>query len=454
MQSTPLSRYLGGVKDVVTSSFAEAWITAEILSISAGAHRYLELVEYDGNRREVAKASAVIWKGDAAHVTRFEAETSNKLQSGMKVLVKVKPIFHESFGFKLRVLGLDSTYTLGDMESRLRDIRTFLKEKGVYTLNKNLAMPDDFTRLAVISPPDAAGLGDFRVEADRLHALGICQFDYFHCAFQGENPGDLIVDAMAKVVNMHRALPYQALIIIRGGGDKSGLYQLNHRRLAHAICRTPMPVMIGIGHERDKLLLDEVAHSRFATPSLVISHIKETIVRAANEIHENFLNLTRIAHQVLDRAEHDADTRIVQLFDHAQAQLSNAEARADSDIERLVTAAEMQLDKAESGNERSMDQLRAHTEIALQTIMEQANQDLELVFHHAHKQLDKAEAQADQWISEVMAANPLAILQRGYAYAQSPDGFVTSSTQAPAGTLLTLTFKDGPVRAVVEASHD
>jgi exodeoxyribonuclease VII large subunit len=301
---------------------------------------------------------------------------------------------------------------------------------------------------------DAAGLGDFRVEADRLHSLGICVFEYFHCPFQGENPGDLIVESMAEVVRAHREVPFDALIIIRGGGDKSGLYQLNHRRLAHAVCRSPLPVMIGIGHERDKLLLDEVAHTRFATPSLVIAYVKETIVRSANEVYENFLNLTRIAHQVLDRAEHEAETQVDQLFTNAASQLSEVNRRTDNDLEHLLSAAGTQLDKAETANERNMDQLRANTEASLQAIMERSGQDLDLIFNQAHKQLDKAEYQADHWITEVMAANPMAILQRGYAYAKSPGGFVTSSQQALAGTPLTITFKDGSVRAVVEASHE
>jgi exodeoxyribonuclease VII large subunit len=450
MQSAPLSQYLGGVKDVVARSFEEAWVTAEILSISSGVNRYLELVEYDGERREIAKARAVIWKSDSPVVSKFEKDAGNRLQAGMKVLVNVKPTYHESFGFQLRIQGLDATYTLGDMEARLRDIRSFLKDKGVWGMNKRFSAPQDFTRLAVIAPPDAAGLGDFRVEADQLHRLGICHFEYFHCAFQGENPGDLIVDAMAKVIEEHKISNFQGLIIIRGGGDKSGLYQLNHRRLTHAICRFPLPVLIGIGHERDVLILDEVAHTRLATPSLVIAHVKETIVRWANEAYENFSSLTKIAHQVLDRAESEAEGLLEQVFTHAETQLSNAMIRADNDLEKLLTAARTQLDKAEATNERHMDQLRSHAEATLQTITEQANQDLDMLFNHAHKQLDKADAQAGQWMTEVLAANPIAILNRGYAYAKSDQGFITSSQQASPGTTLTLTFKDGTVKAVVE----
>ena len=450
MQPTSLSSYLTGIKEVISTSFNESWVTAEILSISSGGHRYLELVEYDGARREVAKVSAVVWKGDASIIARFETETSNKLQAGMKVLVRVAPTFHESFGFKLRIKGLDANYTLGDMEARLREIRAYLKQRGVWDLNRQLQAPKDFTRLAVIAPPDAAGLGDFRVEADRLHALGICEFTYFHAPFQGESPGDLIVDAMAKVVTAHREKAYDAVVVIRGGGDKSGLYQLNHRRLAHAVCRCPIPVFIGIGHERDKLLLDEVAHSRFATPSLVIAGIKESIVRVANEIYEDFQSLNRIAHQVLDRATHEAETLKEQLFSAADTQLRVVQEQADRGLNDLLSASELQLSKAEAMNERLMDQLQANADMVLQAILNEANQNMERLFIHASTQLDKAESQADQWATELMAANPMTILKRGYAYAQGPYGFVTRAEQATPGSSLTLTFNDGSVRATVD----
>lgn len=452
MQSITLSHFLSGVKTVIADSFkAPSWVTAEILSISSGAHRYLELVEYDGQRREIAKTRGVIWKSAASLVDTFKTATGNELQASMKVLIKVRPVFHESFGFQVVIEDLDPNYTVGEMQARIQAIRQFLKEKQVWGLNLKLSRPADYRRLAVIAPPDAAGLGDFRVESDRLNRLGICQFVYFTAAFQGENAGDLIVEAMGKAVEAHQAEPFDALIIIRGGGDKSGLYQLNHRRLAHAVCRTPMPVLIGIGHERDKLLLDEVANTRFATPSLVIAHVKEVIIRAANDAQADYDNLTRIATQVLDKAEQEAQALVSSLLSNAEAQLSLASERAQTHIDLLLSAADLQLEKAESMLARQFDEMMGNAQTALQVVMEDIDRDKEQLFVEAERQLDKADAENERLATEIMAANPLAILQRGYAYVKNSDGFVTSAEAAVAGDVVTVTLKNGSFNALVEA---
>src|SRR5690606_10875306 len=140
-------------------------------------------------------------------------------------------------------------------------------------MNRLLPPPREFTRVAVISPADAAGLGDFRSEADRLQSYGLCDFHYFHALFQGAGAEDSLVSTIAKLFEQQKSRPlYDALVIIRGGGDKAGIYDVNKVRIARCVCRFPIPVLVGIGHERDTTILDEVANSRFATPSLAISH--------------------------------------------------------------------------------------------------------------------------------------------------------------------------------------
>lgn len=451
MNSVPLSAFLGQVKAVLQDRFsAGVWVTAEILSMSGGAHRYLELVEYDSDRREIAKAKGVIWKSAAGMLDKFKAATGNALQADMKVLCRVSPKFHESYGFSLVIEEIDPTYTLGDMELRLKAIRDFLREKGVIDSNRRLAQPQDFFRLAVIAPAEAAGLGDFRTEADRIEALGLCQFTYFHASFQGETAGDQIVEAMAQVVVSHKEEPFEALVIIRGGGDKAGLYQLNHKRLCHAVCRVPLPVMIGIGHERDKLLLDELANLRFPTPSLVISHIKQTMISNANAGHDAFEALDRAAEGVLGAAEDNSQRLLDHLSANATQLLERAEQGQVRIYETLLTKAEQKIFEAEQVAQRVFEKVIDHGDRLADQAGESSARLTDQIFATSERLLDQAEAQAKQLITQVMSVNPLAILAQGYGYVKSSDGrFITRKDQATAGQTLTITLQDGAIDAVV-----
>lgn len=451
MKPVALSAFLGHVKGVLQDNFSKGvWVTAEILSISGTGHRYLELVEYDNDRREIAKAKGVIWKSAAGMLDAFKKVTGNALQADMKVLARVSPRFHESFGFSLVIEELNPTYTLGDMEIRLKAIRDFLREKGVIESNKRLRPPEDFFRLAVIAPAEAAGLGDFRTEADHIASLGLCEFAYFHASFQGETAGDQIVDAMALVVAAHKARNFDALIILRGGGDKAGLYQLNHKRLCHAVCRVPLPVMIGIGHERDKLLLDELANLRFPTPSLVISHIKQTMIANANAAHDAFEALDRAAESVLVGAEEHSQRLLDQLAQNAAQVLERAEQGQTKLYENLLNKAEQRTGEAEQVATRTLEKIVNHADRLADQAEESSARLLDQVFTLSDKLLDQAESQAKHLITQVMASNPLAILAQGYGYVNSSAGhFVTRMDQAQPGQTLTITLQDGSFGAVV-----
>lgn len=456
MKSVPLSAFLGQVKATLKERFsAGVWVTAEILSMSGGAHRYFELVEYDADRRQIAKATGVIWKSATGILDKFKAATGNPLQADMKVLCRVSPKFHESYGFSLVIEEIDPTYTLGDMELRIKAIRDFLSEKGVMQSNRKLAQPQDFFKLAVIAPPDAAGLGDFRTEADRIGALGLCEFTYYHASFQGETAGDQIVEAMAQVVTAHRVNPYDALVIIRGGGDKAGLYQLNHKRLCHAVCRVPLPVLIGIGHDRDRLLLDELANLRFPTPSLVISHIKETMISNANAGHDAFEALDRAAESVLAGAEEHSLRLLDQLHQSAHQVLERAEQGQARIFEALLSRAEQKIGEAEQISKRSLEKLVDHGDRLVDQAADTSSKLVGQVFTGSEKLLDQAEAHAKQLITEVMSANPLAIMAQGYGYVKNSAGqFITRQAQALAGDTLTITLQDGKFDAVVTSEQE
>lgn len=269
-----LSELLGQVRGAVAAMATKVWVQAEISQVSdrgGSGHVYVDLVEHeDGQKQPVAKARAILWRAVAARVLpAFEQVTGSRLAAGMKVLVQVTPEFSETYGLSLRISDIDPRFTMGEMAARLMEIRRRLIELGEFDRQRSLELPVDLFHVAIIAPVGAAGLGDVMREARELEARGVCRFDVRGTVFQGEQAPEAIIEAISAAYHaaMEAGNRLDAIMIIRGGGAASDLAHLNDLRLARTICRCPVPVFTGIGHERDNTILDEVACQRFDTPS-------------------------------------------------------------------------------------------------------------------------------------------------------------------------------------------
>lgn len=201
------------------------------------------------------------------------------------------------YGFSLDIDAIDPAYTLGELEARKQGIRAQLQAEGVFAANKQLPPPWDFQAVLVVAPTGGAGPKDFQAEADRLQSLGICRFTYALSRL-GEGAPAEIRHALQAALGQGTgigAIPFDAVAIIRGGGAVNDLAWLNDYGLARLICDLPIPVMTGIGHERDSTLLDEVAHTRYDTPSKVIAYIEQRIIQRVGEIKANFAQVSTLA---------------------------------------------------------------------------------------------------------------------------------------------------------------
>lgn len=286
-----LSDVLKTVSSTVNNLFPfPQWVEAEIVSININkfsGHCYLEIMETDSKGSEVCKTRVSIWKSNVDKIfNKFKKATDSDLRTGVKVLFKCKISFHIQYQLSMSVEDINPEYTLGGMELKIKEIIGRLEREGVINKNKILNKPFDFSRVAVISPPDAAGLGDFKKEADILDKYNVCKFDYFGATFQGKDACNSVVSAINESLN--NSTVYDALIVIRGGGAKTDLHFLNEYSIAKEIVNSNIPVFVGIGHERDKGILDLVAHSSFDTPSKVIGYIFSVINENTNIIKNDF----------------------------------------------------------------------------------------------------------------------------------------------------------------------
>lgn len=277
------------VRGVIANTFSQSfWIRAEMsdVRVAQNGHCYLEFIEKDSkNRNIIAKARGSIW----ANVFRllkayFESETGQAFSSGLKVLVQVSVEFHELYGYSLNVHNIDPTYTLGDQARNRALILKQLEEEGVLTLNKELELPTITNRIAVISSPTAAGYEDFCNQLENNPDGFVFYTHLFPAIMQGERTEESIISALDRVYE--HADKFDAVIIIRGGGATSELSSFDSYLLAANCTQFPLPVITGIGHERDDTVLDIVAHTRAKTPTAVAEFLIKRIQSAAINMYE------------------------------------------------------------------------------------------------------------------------------------------------------------------------
>ena len=288
-QALSLHELNGLVKQSIRSCLPDTyWVQAELsdVRINYSGHCYLEFVQKDvaGNNL-IAKARGTIWNNVFKMLRPyFEQETGQTFTSGIKVLVNVSVDFHELYGYSLTVLDIDPTYTVGDMERKRREILRQLEEEGVIDLNKELEMPMLPQRIAVISSATAAGYGDFCNQlANNPRGYGF-RTELFPAIMQGERVEESIIAALDAIYE--RMEEFDVVVIIRGGGATSDLSGFDTYALAANCAQFPLPIITGIGHERDDTVIDKVAHTRVKTPTAAAEFLIAKMDKCADVLDE------------------------------------------------------------------------------------------------------------------------------------------------------------------------
>lgn len=264
------------------------WVQAELSSVHANAngHCYVELIQKDGKGNKlVAQARGIIWSNVYGMLKAyFEQTTGQPFAAGIKVLIEVTVSFHELYGYSLTIQDIDPAYTLGDMALRRRQILEQLTAEGVISLNKELPFPVLPQRVAVISSATAAGYGDFCNQLANNPYGFVFYTKLFPAIMQGENTEDSVLRALDDI-NRQLSL-FDVVVIIRGGGAVSDLSGFDTYLLAAACAQFPLPIITGIGHERDNTVLDLVSHTRVKTPTAAAEFLIESVHAAALQLDD------------------------------------------------------------------------------------------------------------------------------------------------------------------------
>lgn len=279
--SLSLSELLIQVKKTLGKEFPDSyWIVAEILELheNRSGHCYLELIEKSSeNDSLLARARGTIWASRYSMLRPFfETTTGTKLKSGIKILCRTSVEFHEQYGFSLNITDIDPSYTLGDLAQKKQEVIRKLREDGVMEMNKEIPFPEVPQRIAVISSDSAAGYGDF-MESTQNNSHGFLFYTrLFPAVMQGDEVPGSITAALDKIFDS--VSEFDCVAIIRGGGSKADLESFNHYELAYFITQFPLPVITGIGHDRDESVADMVAAYGLKTPTAVAEFLVDQLL--------------------------------------------------------------------------------------------------------------------------------------------------------------------------------
>ncbi len=425
-----LSEFNARIEDHLNgkSNIQNQWVVAECsdLRLNRSGHCYTELIEKDDQGTTIAKIGAAIWAGTYRQLYhKFLQSTGQVLATGMKVLVNVTASFHRLYGVKVVINDIDPSYTMGDMERQRQEILKRLTTDGVIDMNKQLPLPEVPQRIAIVSAAGAAGYGDFMNQLQG-NPYGLQFYTcLFHAVMQGAQTVPTVMAALDRI-NRHIDL-FDCVVIIRGGGATSELNSFDNYDLAATVAQFPLPVIVGIGHERDVTVLDYVAAIRVKTPTAAaewliqqganalarLDELQDAVVTAVREtVSQAREHLAYFTSMIPAAARHIIDTNRIRLDNYA----TNIPFAATG----LIATQRMRLERAGERIEESVIRTLQREQQRLQALTDKA-----------------------------ALLSPEGTLRRGYALVRTGDKCVTAASQLQPGDNITIQFASGSADATV-----
>lgn len=429
MESLSLYELNNLVRGVLSHSMPQPyWVRAEVSSLSdARGHCFLELVEKgDDGRLLIAKAHAQVWARKWTFLQAyFTQQTGQVLKVGMKVMLQVEVTFHELYGYSLNVVDIEPSYTLGDMARHRQEIMRRLEQEGVADMNRQLPLPRLLRRVAVISSENAAGYGDFYHQLTNNRDGLAFDIRLFPAVMQGDGVEHSVITALNDIAaNLDG---WDVVVIIRGGGAVSDLSGFDSLALAENVAQYPLPIIVGIGHERDETVLDWIAHTRVKTPTAAAEFLihhqkaeKEAVEQMALSLFE------QVRRRMLDERNH-LDTLVRELplrFSVACQQRSMKETKCLNNLTQLCR----QILSSATNKLSLLDQRAALS--AKQLLLRQQH-NLQMM------------------AQQVDSADPKRLLQLGYSITRRNGHVVKDKSEIQAGDVLTTELAQGMVESVV-----
>lgn len=423
-----LSELAGIIKNAVSDIAMDYWVTAEISSANVhrqSRHCYLELVEKE-DETLIAQMRAVIWAKSFSQIDReFRRATGRTLEPGMQILLRARPVFHEIYGISLGVTAVDPAYTLGGIAILRKKIIDRLTVEGIIDLNRELTMPVVPQRIAVISSATAAGYGDF-MQRLMNNAQGYeFSVELFEAYVQGDQAERSILSALDRC--RRRAREFDIVALIRGGGSQVDLQSFDSYGLARAIALFPLPVLTGIGHERDETVLDRVANSRMITPTATADFLISLALDFENSVDELSLRLAEHVRRLLGEESSRIDRNSISIVSSARSMLAARRHDLSLCTQSFRHGAIQIIGKKDNRLDRALDTLD--------------HQSRRLITGHIER-LSRMEL-------SVALLDPVSVLGRGYSITSLNGRALTEQSQVGVNDIITTRLFRGSITSTV-----
>ena len=436
---------------VAAPGLADRWVTAELSDLSVRGHCYMDLIEKNAMGVTVARLRATVWMNVFPRISaKFLQATGAQLRSGIKVMLRGSVNFHEQYGISFNVTDIDPSYTLGDLERIRREILGRLQAEGVIGYNKSLPISLAPQRIAVISGRSAAGYGDF-INQLEANPYGIVFYPHlFEAVVQGERTAPSVMAALQRIEETIDL--WDCVVIIRGGGATSDLNGFDNLDLARAVATFPLPIIVGIGHERDRTVLDEIAHTRVKTPTAAAEWLVARGAAFLSSAEQLVRSIASLAQSIVAGS---------------MRQLSQLETRLHTDASRALSAGYRRLDTLQAIMPQLASGALARASMRLDSLRSQLpgagaarlcmeRQRLDYMSQSlgqaAFQRLRAASDRLDRLAQLADALSPRHILRRGYSLTLGPDGkAVKDASSLSPGDSLTTLFASGSATSSVDA---
>lgn len=449
-----LSRLAASLAESVrrNPSLQNVWVSAELSDVrTSGGHCYMELVEKNEAGQTVAKMRATVWASRYGQLrVKFSQATGRDISTGIKVLVQGSVSHHAVYGLSFNIFDIDPSYTLGDMERRRRMILDTLVKENVIDRNKRLEMPVAPQRIAVISAPGAAGYGDFmrHLEANREGFVFYTML--FPAVMQGESAAESVGEALRRIemsIDM-----WDCVAILRGGGATTDLNCFDDLVLARAVALFPIPVVAGIGHERDRTVLDEIAHTRVKTPTAAAAFFIDSLREAYMRARESVETMMRYVADRVSGEKRNLSGLGGIILSAAPARLSAGSGRLDHVAELIPSLVARRVAMARS----SLQELASGLSLVAMRRTEREKSRISLFAGRMAESVQFTMRRANERIASterlVRALSPKETLRRGYSITRVNGHAVTSAVGLRPGDRITTTLHDGVINSTIDGN--
>ncbi len=418
------------VHDVIDTDMGNSyWVQAELSQVSErGGHCYMELIQKEGvSITPIAKASAKCWRNSWIRIRpHFEQITGQRIHAGMKVLLLVHANFHENYGFSWIVDDIDATFTMGDMARKRMEIIDTLKREGVFELQKELSLPMFAQHIAVISSETAAGYGDFCNQLNDNDNKLVFHTELFSAIMQGEGVEQSIIVAL-NAIN-ERSDDFDVVVIIRGGGATSDLSGFDTLMLAENVANFPLPIITGIGHDRDESVLDMVSFQRVKTPTAAAVFL----INNLQDVYNCVMDAQDIIVDAVKRCLQMEKIKLDNIADRIPVLFGVVKMQQETRLERLMLNLTTEMQRRLHDEESKLKNLSIVIRPTLTTTLSALNHKIDMLEQRAK------------------AVDPQLLLKRGYSITLKDGKAVKDSSILTSGMEIETHFAKGKVTSVVK----